>query len=290
MLWEIVLPLLDPWIDYRNYNLRAVENGTLPLAKATVNLNIVVFYLLATFGLQKFMQNRSPVSGTWLKGVIFFHNMVLSSPSLGLLVLFVEHVLPLLQKKGLYFSCCDRSIIEDNKFVFLSYINYLLKYYELIDTLFLVFKKKELQFLHVYHHALTLMLCQIQLTGYTSIQWIPITLNLFVHVLMYYYYAIATFGYDVWWKKYLTALQIIQFVIDIIFCWGAIFLLYGLGIYCHGDVYAAFFGSILLSSYLLLFVDFFTKKYDKKEGGKEPQPKKSNKEKTGEKNNHHKKD
>jgi len=180
------------------------------------------------------------------------------------MVYFIELVIPQLVNGGLYFACCDPSIINDKRFVFGSYINYLLKYYELLDTLFLVIKKKELQFLHVYHHALTLMLCQIQMKGHTSIQWIPITINLFVHVLMYFYYALSTLGMDVWWKKYLTTLQIVQFIIDIIFCWGATLLVHNPihPVSCYGSDFAALFGSTLLSSYLLLFLDFFFKRYD----------------------------
>ena len=41
-------------------------------------------------------------------------------------------------------------------------------------------------------------------------------MNLAVHVAMYYYYArTAISSRPIWWKKYLTTLQIIQFVIDI---------------------------------------------------------------------------
>lgn len=86
---------------------------------------------------------------------------------------------------------------------------------------------------------------------------------------MYWYYAMASIGIYPWWKKYLTTMQIIQFIIDIVFCYFclAVLLLHDNGTInydCHGTKNAAIFGSLLLTSYLWLFIDFFRKTYGPK--------------------------
>ena len=60
--------------------------------------------------------------------------------------------------------------------------------------------------------------------GYVMVRWLPGghetfggTLNSLIHVFMYSYYFLASLGPQMqkylWWKKYLTGLQMIQFVI-----------------------------------------------------------------------------
>jgi fatty acid elongase 3 len=87
---------------------------------------------------------------------------------------------------------------------------------------------------------------------------------------MYYYYAmVAAYpGIKIWWKKHLTTLQIVQFVVDLGFVYYCMFrvvyhevISYLMQGSCQGEVWAGWVGTILLSSYLYLFVVFFYKTY-----------------------------
>lgn len=38
-------------------------------------------------------------------------------------------------------------------------------------------------------------------------------MNSFVHIIMYYYYAMTAVGYRIWWKRYITAIQLVRRVV-----------------------------------------------------------------------------
>ncbi|KAI8142331.1 GNS1/SUR4 family-domain-containing protein [Fennellomyces sp. T-0311] len=222
-------------------------------------------YFMVIFGGQLLLRDALPFHP---KAIFQLHNLLLTLVSGAILLLLIEQLVPQLARHGLYWTICSADAWTE-KHELLYYLNYLVKYWELIDTVFLVMKKKKLEFLHVFHHSMTMILCYTQLVGRTTVSWVPITLNLTVHVLMYYYYFRTASGAKIWWKKYLTTMQIIQFVIDLVVIYSCTYTFYAdkyaphlpnFGT-CSGGEGAAWFGCALLSSYLFLFINFYRMTY-----------------------------
>lgn len=88
------------------------------------------------------------------------------------------------------------------------------KVIEFLDTVFMVFegRLRQVSLLHVYHHITIL-------SYWFTILWLApgsdayfsLAGNSYIHVLMYGYYLLASFGYSPWWKYYITKAQILQF-------------------------------------------------------------------------------
>lgn len=96
---------------------------------------------------------------------------------------------------------------------------YFSKFTEFLDTLFFVLRKKysQVSTLHVIHHG-----C-MPFSVWMGLKFAPgghstffALLNTFVHIIMYFYYMVSAMGPQyqkyIWWKKYLTTLQIVQFI------------------------------------------------------------------------------
>ncbi|XP_036323390.1 elongation of very long chain fatty acids protein isoform X1 [Rhagoletis pomonella] len=96
---------------------------------------------------------------------------------------------------------------------------YISKFTEFFDTIFFILRKKNehVSTLHVIHHG-----C-MPFSVWMGMKFAPgghstffALLNSFVHIIMYFYYMIAAMGpkYQkfIWWKKYLTTFQMVQFV------------------------------------------------------------------------------
>ncbi|KAI8887627.1 GNS1/SUR4 membrane protein [Backusella circina FSU 941] len=240
--------------------------STLPEVTRIVMIGCVTYFTVIFGG--RFLMN-SVSKPLPCKFAFQIHNILLTLVSGALLALLFEQLFPQLYRHGFYYTICSVDAWTQ-KHELLYYLNYLVKWWELVDTVFLVIKKKKLEFLHYFHHSMTMALCYTQLVGRTTVSWVPIILNLTVHVLMYYYYFRTSTGAKIWWKKYLTTMQIIQFIIDLgiiysvtysYYAWTYTDYLPNFGT-CAGTESAAVFGCAILTSYLFLFINFYRITYN----------------------------
>ena len=86
------------------------------------------------------------------------------------------------------------------------------KYAELVDTILILARGRQLTFLHVFHHGLVLVQSWTWMHGNLSFTWAGVLVNSFVHVIMYYFYWLGVRGVRVSWKSRITQLQIVQFL------------------------------------------------------------------------------
>lgn len=131
--------------------------GKTPLSTTPEVVTTLVSYLAIVFGIQAYMTNKQPQKLTTLFQT---HNIILSAGSFVLLVLMVEEIIPIIWTKGIFNALCSEeawtpvscyvqrlrtllNLLKRLEFYYM--INYYFKYLELIDTVFLAFKKKPLR-------------------------------------------------------------------------------------------------------------------------------------------------
>lgn len=94
-----------------------------------------------------------------------------------------------------------------------TWIFYMSKYYELMDTAILILKGKQSSLLQTFHHSGSILSMWLQSAGQLCFGWIFTLFNSFIHTIMYTYYAMTCLGYRPSWKQWLTRMQIAQFLI-----------------------------------------------------------------------------
>ena len=159
------------------------------------------------------------------------------------------------------YTCQPMDYSDDPDEVAVAYTTwwyFFAKFTEFLDTVFFVLRKKNDQItaLHVIHHSV------MPAFSWYGVKFTPgghctlfILINSFIHVVMYTYYLLAAMGpkYQkyLWWKKHLTAMQLVQFTV--VFSHNALALING----CNYSINAIYVQCFMSMVFLGLFSNFY---------------------------------
>ncbi|XP_041976247.1 elongation of very long chain fatty acids protein-like isoform X2 [Aricia agestis] len=202
-------------LDWDLSKSRHEETDELPLmATPGPVLIILAVYLLFVLKVgPALMTKREPFK---LTGVLLLYNTIQVVLSMYMVQLYFNDFM----EKGILPKKCYMNDNHHRKEILTGiWIYFMAKVSELLDTVFFVLRKKynQITFLHLYHHS-CMMIGTWALIKYwpTHTVFFIGLLNSLVHVFMYAYYGLAALGPKVtkyiFWKKYITRFQMIQFV------------------------------------------------------------------------------
>jgi fatty acid elongase 3 len=228
-----------------------------------VFLSSLAYLLCICFLRIRFPLNKPPAVGKHRAFVVFAagHNVALAIASLLMNVGISRVILQMWREGTLVHSVCNpvgKTLNPDiTRWMFYFYLS---KFWELLDTVLLVLRGRPLTLLHVWHHASvplqTFLWIELEMAVGTYGLWF----NSFVHIFMYSYFAAALLKIRVPWKRYITALQIVQFVSSFLTLVPWAIANFGSPQRCTGNIslsVSAVMNAILLG----LFVRFYRQTY-----------------------------
>ena len=170
-------------------------------------VNIIInpiFYLNSVYFLNRYMNNYK--NGFNLNIFMYFYN--------SFQILFNSYIV---------YGLCDipfKGIINipySDRIEYFVFLHYISKYIDYLDTLFIILRKKnnQLSFLHIYHHSTVGIIWGflLYMGQGNATESFGCLFNSFIHIIMYSHYLITSFGINNPFKKYITQMQLVQFLI-----------------------------------------------------------------------------
>lgn len=267
---DLTLGGIEAWRDLV-YPFQAEKEFYGPLWSMTFRRSWWLGYLVSTIYLiaiwmgTNYMKSRPAYH---LKGLLALWNLFLAVFSMIGMVRVVPHLALMLFSYDFEYTICRTpGGSYGNGAAGLWILAFILsKYFELIDTVFLVLRKKPVNFLHWYHHCTVLMYCWHSYVFEMPTGIYFAAMNYSVHALMYlYYFLAAVLPKPPRWATWVTILQLAQMV-------GGIFitvshlriLLYRTVPECDGHLTNLIGALAMYASYFVLFAQFFAQRYCRK--------------------------
>ncbi|KAI0229299.1 hypothetical protein L0F63_004315 [Massospora cicadina] len=251
------------WIDSQVNSPQDLPLAALyaPLIRTGAPLLTSSVYLVIVSLWSHIIRKRKPRSvGSVFKTFIFLHNFALMVFSLLTFYHTATILLESLTDSGLFqHRWCDVSgKYWKRGFFYWGWLFYLSKYYEMLDTVIILVKGRTPSFLQSYHHAGAIIGMWFLISNSTPGSWIFITLNSFIHTIMYTYYGFATLGYCLPGKKYITFMQIAQFLVGCTITSG---YLYFPNCATPRQMVSIIFNLLYVTPLIFLFAQFARKTY-----------------------------
>lgn len=260
---NVTFRLLDSLNNARDPRTIGWTYSTSPVS----SLFITLFYVyIVKYRGPEWMKNRQPYD---LKNVIRAYNVCMVILNIGFVVFFFRNT----YLSGGYSYFCTgihfKRTEEAMAVLSASWWYLHMRIAEMSETIFFVLRKKtsQVSFLHVVHHSFAVWLGWLGLTfGAEGQPMLCVCLNSLVHVIMYTYYFLSSFGPAVrpylWWKRYLTQLQIIQLSFFVVYM--AVPLLND----CNYPKFLASIGVSVAILNVAMFCHFFLQTYKTKKSSK----------------------
>jgi len=236
------------------------------------SITISALYVLVIFFGKKIMEKRQAFD---LETPLFLWNLALGIFSILGAIRMSPEFFHVLFTHGFKYSICTAGYMTIPVSGFWLKLFIYSKAFELIDTIFIILRKRPLNFLHWYHHATVLVYCWHSFKDYTApARWFC-WMNYNVHAVMYTYYALRArgFRFPKWFPMTITCLQISQMVVGC-FIATQVYRVKSNGQFCQQTEESLYFGFVIYLSYFMLFANFFYQAYFYKGGRYSTRPKK----------------
>jgi len=232
---------------------------------------IVIIYLFAISWGERYMRDRKPWQ--W-KNQLAVWNFSLSLFSFCGMIRLLPPIIHYMKILPLRENICGDAygrFVAGSSGAWIQFFT-LSKFPELIDTFFIIIHKKPLIFLHWYHHISVLLYVWHAAYALTNpVSPIFAAMNYGVHAMMYGYYFLKAVGKKPKWMNpmYITSAQIVQMVAGIVATsFGIYFYIEnqlsirrGMEDTCTVNGVSLVAATVMYGSYLVLFVQFFTKRF-----------------------------
>ncbi|VDD91484.1 unnamed protein product [Enterobius vermicularis] len=224
------------------------------------SIKIAIAYIIVIFGTKRFMRDREPFD---LYLPLNIWNALLAAFSIAGTMTLLPEFVHTVRSKGFKASYCNVYGFTKGVVGFWNWLFTISKLCELFDTVFVVLRKKPLMFLHWYHHILTLFYVFYSYPRPTGFSRWGVNMNYFVHAVMYSYYFLRSMKMRLpgLFAKFVTSLQILQFIISVTHLAYLGYCIYSREIKCDFDESVYILACFMNITYLALFINFFLKSY-----------------------------